>query len=225
MTFLKNTFVARCLTLPFFVFEGELVRLPCMPSFASLILYWFYTNSILKSEREAAWNISALTTSKPKSWWNIPQQSLCPQVLSMARSVRKSKSLGKWILSLLAKETCLAKKRSPISEHSSNPAYYSNVRNDYAKELSITVSREWRSFVLNLCTIEMHNAYQFSGKQVFSVVSPCHDFPEKHICFKMLNTASSFFSLKENWSASVDTLRALDSLILCSNSLKYSAAH
>ena len=32
----------------------------------------------------------------------------------------------------------------------------------------------------------MHNAYLFSGKQIFSVLSPRHDFPEKHICRKML---------------------------------------
>ena len=43
------------------------------------------------------------------------------------------------------------------------------------------------------------------------------NFLKKHICCKMLHSVSFFYSLKENWSDSVDTLRSLASLILSWN--------
>ena len=82
-------------------------------------------------------------------------------------------------------------------------------------ELYITVSRQQGTFLSNRCINEMHYTYQITRRQVSSFASPRYDFAAKHISRKMLHSYSFFFSLKENWSDSVDSLRSLAGLILC----------
>ena len=61
------------------------------------------------------------------------------------------------------------------------------------------------TFLRNWGKIEMHNAYQFSRNQVFSVVSSDRTFSEKQISCKMLNSVFSFFKRKMDIDDSVDT--------------------
>ena len=84
-------------------------------------------------------------------------------------------------------------------------------------ELSITVSREWRTLLSNRCKIEMHYPYHISRMQLSFVASPRHDFLDKTHLSQDVTLCFLFLSLKENWSDSVDTLRSLVSLILCWN--------
>ena len=78
----------------------------------------------------------------------------------------------------------------------------------------LSVLREQRILQWNWCKIKMQYPYQISTGKLSFVTYPRHDF---HISCKMLNSAPFFFSLKENWSDSVDTLRSLACLILCWN--------
>ena len=58
----------------------------------------------------------------------------------------------------------------------------------------LSVSREQRILQSNWWKIEMQYAYHISTRQLSVVTYPRHDFPEKHISCKMLNSAP-FFSL------------------------------
>ena len=58
----------------------------------------------------------------------------------------------------------------------------------------LSVSTQQRILQSNWCKIKMQYPYQISTRQLSFVTYPCHDFPEKHICCKMLNS-EPFFSL------------------------------
>ena len=81
-------------------------------------------------------------------------------------------------------------------------------------QLATTVLRERGTFLSNRCKIEKHNAYQTSRRQVTSVVSPSHEFPEKHICRKMFNSAL-FCLWRRTGQIQWITLPSFASLILC----------
>ena len=107
------------------------------------------------------------------------------------------------------------KTKKLISEHSSAVSYHPYVSTNLLPKLSITVSRERRTLLSSRGINKRITPTKLAeGK---SVASYPHDFAAKHICRKMLHSASFFLSLKENWSDSVDTLRSLSCLILCWN--------
>ena len=88
------------------------------------------------------------TTKLQWRGWNIPKQSYGTQAPSLARSIRKLKSIGKWILGLPRNETCLAKK-NVLSRHSSGVAYHPYACNNCISELDRTVV-DWD---LGLCGV------------------------------------------------------------------------
>ena len=78
------------------------------------------------------------TTKLQWRGWNISKQSYGTQAPSLARSIRKLKSSGKWILGLPRNEICLAKK-NVLSRHSSGVAYHPYACNNCISELDRTV--------------------------------------------------------------------------------------
>jgi len=109
-----------------FIHSRKTDRIKCMPCVHMLV--WFYAETRKKKNLdhfciEVFFELLA-TTKLQYRVWNIPQQSYGTQNPSLARSVRKLKSIGKWILGLPPNETCLAKKNNVLSEHSSGVAYH-----------------------------------------------------------------------------------------------------
>ena len=113
----------------------------------------------------------------------------------------KLNSIGMWILDLLPNKTCVPKKWS--HEQTLVPCCVIPIGLYHFYEIVVKLKAttptslvENRSFPSCLFTVLIL---------------------KREISCKMLNSDSLFFSLKENWSESVDTLRLLASLTLCWN--------
>ena len=128
---------------------------------------------------------------------------------------------GKWILDLLANKTCRAKEEShrrALVRCCVLPICLQQLH--YQNYLSQFQWSERRTFLSNQCKIEMHYLYQISRMQLSFVVSLAMNSLKKTHLLRDVTLRLLFYSLKENWSDSVDTLRSLASLILSWNEKK-----
>ena len=140
--------------------------------------------------------------------WNEKKKNsldhCCIEMFLNLSTTIKSSALTKRILDLPARETCLAGK------------WNTHILATIAlSELYITVLGERTTFLLNWCINEMHYTYRISRRQVWHVPLPW-------LCCKTrllqdVTLCVHFFSFKETWSDSVDTLHSLACMIICWN--------